>query len=198
MRIVAGRLGGRRLAAPRDELTRPTSEKVREALFSMLASQGAILGARVLDLYAGTGALGLEALSRGARSATFVEVRAKALAVLRENVRTLGVTHQATILARDAERARTSLGEGEFEVVFADPPYAALERERTRETLASVVGHALAPAGLFVCEHAGKTPPTFVGLALREARAWGGTGVAFFALDAALARPDVADSPALG
>src|SRR5580704_10651585 len=102
MRVIAGTLGGRRLRAPAGRATRPTSDRVREALFSML---GEIDGARVLDLFAGSGALGIEALSRGAAHAVFVERDAGAAAVLRENLRALGVGPEQAELRRADARA---------------------------------------------------------------------------------------------
>src|SRR5947209_1627120 len=99
MRVIAGELGGRRLRSPRGEATRPTSERVREAVFSMLGELG---GLRVLDLFAGSGALGIEALSRGAAAATFVERSPRALAALRANIDTLGLRDRARVLDGDA------------------------------------------------------------------------------------------------
>ena len=134
MRVIAGTLGGRRLRAPRGSATRPTSDRVREALFSLL---GEVSGARVLDLFAGTGALGIEALSRGARSAVFVERDARALRALRANLASLELggdraeVRQAQVPAalRSArERAET------YDLVFIDPPYSR----------ASDLGHGLA------------------------------------------------------
>jgi len=121
MRIVAGQWRGRRLAAPEGTETRPTGDRVRETLFSMLASRlGTFEGLRVADLYAGSGALGLEALSRGAASATFVENDPKALAAIRANIDALGAGERARVLARPAQ----SLPRGEaFDLLFADPPY---------------------------------------------------------------------------
>jgi 16S rRNA (guanine966-N2)-methyltransferase len=119
VRVVAGEFRGRRLAAPRGARTRPTADRVREALFSML---GDVSGARVLDLYAGSGALGIEALSRGAASAVFVERDARAAAVIERNLSSLGL--QQEVLRQDAVRflARST---GTFDLVFCDPPYDA-------------------------------------------------------------------------
>jgi 16S rRNA (guanine966-N2)-methyltransferase len=122
VRVVAGRFGGRRLAAPRGSRTRPTADRVREALFSML---GDVSGARVLDLYAGSGALGIEALSRGADSAVFVERDPRAAAAIERNLTSLGL--QQEVLRQDAVRflVRSS---GTFDLVFCDPPYDAASR----------------------------------------------------------------------
>ncbi len=117
MRVVAGEFKGRRLYAPRGESTRPTADRVREALFSML---GDVSGTRVLDLYAGSGALGIEALSRGADSAVFVESDGQALAALRRNLDAVGAA--ATVRRQDVLRF-LARPEGTFDLVFCDPPY---------------------------------------------------------------------------
>ena len=123
-RVVGGSWGGRRLVTPAGETTRPTSEKVRAALASSLYSTGGLVGARVLDLYAGSGALGLELVSRGASSAVFVERDRAALAALRENVAALGGTGGGglTVLPGDVAAVAGRLI-GPFDVVVADPPY---------------------------------------------------------------------------
>lgn len=120
-RIVGGLWGGRRVATPVGELTRPTSEKVRAALASSLFATGGLVGARVLDLYAGSGALGLELVSRGASSAVFVERDRAALAALRTNVDALGAAG-LTVVPGDV-RSGAAGGHGPFDVVVADPPY---------------------------------------------------------------------------
>ena len=126
MRVIAGTARGRRLTAPDGVVTRPTPERVREAVFNSLHSLGAVTGARMLDLYAGTGALGIEALSRGAAHAVFVENDRHALAALRSNLASTGTARRAAVLALDASAALDSFrrnGES-FDVALADPPYA--------------------------------------------------------------------------
>ncbi|MFI5609392.1 16S rRNA (guanine(966)-N(2))-methyltransferase RsmD [Amycolatopsis sp. NPDC051903] len=120
-RIVAGKAGGRRLKVP-PKGTRPTSERVREALFNALDVAGELEGVRVLDLYAGSGALGLEALSRGAADAWFVEADRKAADVLRGNVGALGLG--GTVRAAPVEAVVTAPAAAAFDLVLADPPYA--------------------------------------------------------------------------
>jgi 16S rRNA (guanine966-N2)-methyltransferase len=122
VRVVAGDFRGRRLAAPRGVRTRPTADRVREALFSML---GDVSGARVLDLYAGSGALGIEAMSRGAESAVFVERDPRAVAAIERNLESLGLEQE--VLRQDAVRflARAT---GTFDLVFCDPPYDSASR----------------------------------------------------------------------
>ena len=121
VRVVAGELRGRRIEAPRSDATRPTTDKVREAVFNALGSLDVVDGARVLDLFAGTGAMGIEALSRGALHCTFVESDREALSVLRTNLRTLGLEDRSTVVASDATRAASSIRD--IDLLIADPPY---------------------------------------------------------------------------
>lgn len=122
MRIISGTYGGRRLQAPKGDQARPTADRVREAWFSILG--GAVPGARVLDLFAGSGALGLEALSRGAASADFVERHRLSLAALRKNIETLDVGADTRVHPTDAIRFAQALLPNAYDVAFADPPYA--------------------------------------------------------------------------
>jgi 16S rRNA (guanine966-N2)-methyltransferase len=121
MRIVAGTYGGRTLRVPNDPRVRPTADRVREAWMSILTPE--LDGARVLDLFAGSGALGLEALSRGARAATFVELNPPSLEALRANIDALGVADRVTVHRGDALRFAEGIAFGSYEVAFADPPY---------------------------------------------------------------------------
>ncbi len=179
MRIIAGRFKGHALGAPRGLATRPTSDRVREALFSIL---GDVEDLPVLDLYAGSGALGLEALSRGAISATFVEEARAPLAALRSNVAELEVSERATVIASDARAAIRRLGResARFGIVFADPPYAD---GGTKETLdALLVSGIVLEGGWIVLEHAAKTAPPsgFARLELRFTRVYGDTALTFY------------------
>lgn len=135
MRVVAGRFKGRTLHAPKGASTRPTSDKVREALFAVL---GDVEGAHVLDLFAGSGALGIEALSRGARSVTFVDHDAKAVTATRRNLAEVGV--EALVQRRDALAFLRSAA-GRFDLVFIDPPYSSAPRlgERLTQLLPAVL-----------------------------------------------------------
>jgi 16S rRNA (guanine966-N2)-methyltransferase len=121
LRIVAGQFRGRRLVVPKDPRVRPTADRVREAWMSILG--GSLEGARVLDLYAGSGALGLEALSRGAESATFVELNPPSLEALRANLAALDVEDLVTVHRGDAYRFAEKLHPDAFDLAFADPPY---------------------------------------------------------------------------
>ncbi|HUP98908.1 MAG TPA: 16S rRNA (guanine(966)-N(2))-methyltransferase RsmD [Aeromicrobium sp.] len=166
-RVIAGEWGGRRLAAPKGSGTRPTSDRVREALFSSLESElGGFDGLRVFDLFAGSGALGLEALSRGAAHADFVEADRKAADVIRRNIAALGVpTARARIHATSVERFVGELTAG-FDLAFLDPPY-----RMPSDTLAAVV-EALPEGGLIVVERSSREPFAWPGTrsGLRERR----------------------------
>ncbi len=128
MRIVGGKLAGRDLASPNDFRVRPTAERVRASMLDMLADE--VRDARVLDLFAGTGALGLEAISRGARSADFVETRPASLHALRANVVALGLRDRTRIFKRDALPFAATLPAGAYEVAFVDPPYGSRMLDR--------------------------------------------------------------------
>jgi len=184
MRIVGGDDRGRRLRAPRGRRTRPTAERVREALFDIL---GPIpRETRVLDLYAGTGAIGLEALSRGAGRAVFVEKDRQALRVLRQNLAALAASRAAArVVAGDVVAVLGSLAgeEAPFDLVFLDPPYAAAVIPRTLAGL--VAGGLLAPRARVVVQHFAKVRVA-VPAGLREARAprrFGETTLTFLGAD---------------
>ncbi len=126
MRIVGGKFKGHGLQGPKGQATRPTSDRVREAIFNILAhgvADFSIEGSRVLDLFAGTGAMGLEALSRGARFCQFVDDSAEARGIIRRNADALGVIGQCKIWRRDATRLGPAAPQPGFDLVFADPPY---------------------------------------------------------------------------
>jgi 16S rRNA (guanine966-N2)-methyltransferase len=157
MRVVGGSLRGRTLAAPRSQAIRPTADRLREALFNILvhAYDDPIGGARVLDLFAGTGALGIEALSRGAAFTLFVDDGAEARALLRENVATLGLGGTTRIFRRDATKLGPAHPIAPFSLVFLDPPYGKSLAERA---LASAhAGGWLTPDALIVVEEAKKS-----------------------------------------
>ncbi len=174
MRVIAGTLGGRRLKAPRGRGTRPTSDRVREALFSML---GDIDGARALDLFAGTGALGIEALSRGAARAVFVERDARAAAVLRENLGALGLTAERAELRRaDALAALRTAAERDelYDLVLIDPPYG--DAVRLGQKLPALLAPVLAPGGRVVAE-SDRRAPLGLELPIATERRYGDTSI---------------------
>jgi len=154
MRIVGGRLGGRTLAGPKSQAIRPTSDRLRESLFNILAHGHGdpVTGARVLDLFAGTGALGLEAMSRGARFALFIDDGAEARALLRQNVEALGLGGVTRIFRRDATKLGAAHPVEPFSLAFLDPPYRRGLAERALGSLAA--GGWLTPDALVVVEEA--------------------------------------------
>jgi 16S rRNA (guanine966-N2)-methyltransferase len=154
MRIVGGRLGGRTLAAPKSQNVRPTSDRLRESLFNILAHGygDPITGTRVLDLFAGTGALGLEAMSRGAAVALLIDDGAEARALIRQNVEALGLGGVTRVFRRDATRLGAVHPNEPFGLVFLDPPYRKGLAERALASLRD--GGWLAPDALVVVEEA--------------------------------------------
>lgn len=159
-RIVAGAAGGRKLQVP-PRGTRPTSDRVREALFSSLEAWVDLDGATVLDLYAGTGALGFEALSRGAARATFVESDKRASEVLKANARTVALPG-ATVLNRTSEAVVAVEAADPCDVIFADPPYAVTDRQLGRVLEALVTNGWTKPGSLIIVERDARSPePTW-------------------------------------
>ena len=136
MRVVAGELRGRKIEAPEGKTTRPTTDKAREATFNALGSLGVVVGARVVDAFAGSGALGIEALSRGAAHCTFIERDREALAVLQRNIYSLGLKDRATIVRGDAMSQLA--GVRDVTLVLADPPY---EFAKWAELLSHTTAH---------------------------------------------------------
>jgi 16S rRNA (guanine(966)-N(2))-methyltransferase RsmD len=154
VRVIAGRYGGRRLKAPPGDATRPTSDRVREALFSILGDR--VPGARVLDLFAGSGALGLEALSRGAASVTFVDSAPGALAALRANLAALGA--EGEVVRADGLRwlRAASAAARQYDLVFLDPPYR--RAQGLGAGLSDLLPAVLAPGALVVVESDRRAP----------------------------------------
>lgn len=181
MRIIAGRFRGAHLAAPKDQVTRPTGDRVRQAIFNILEHGAAgidLEDIRVLDLFAGTGALGLEALSRGARFCLFVEESAEARGLIRRNIEALHLTGAAKVWRRDATRLGPAGTLETFDLVFADPPYGkglgelALAAART--------GGWIKPGGLVVLEERANTDvPLPEGFEEIDRRSWGDTQAVF-------------------
>jgi 16S rRNA (guanine966-N2)-methyltransferase len=189
MRIVAGRLGGLRLVAPKGQATRPTGDRVKEALFAILGPmvrEGD--SGRVLDLYAGSGALGLEALSRGATHVVFVEEARTALEALRANVAHVKADSSTTVVPKSVERALTALEafataeSGRFSLIVADPPYADVRDGKAVRAIQTVIDRGLlATGGRLVLELASvDSVPAFAGLGSPDTRRYGDTSLAFY------------------
>ncbi len=178
MRVIAGSLRSRAIKAPKGNATRPTSDRVREALFAVL---GDVVDARVLDLYAGSGALAIEALSRGAASAVCVDDDRHALGVLRENAKSLGLEGRMHILPRRVQDCGALLEKsGPFHLVFADPPYAHVTSGALLAALSPIVQRPtlFTEDALFVIEHASRDElQAIAGLDVDETRRWGDTAV---------------------
>lgn len=164
-RIIAGAAGGRSLRTPPGEGTRPTSDRVREALFSRLEHLEVLAGSQVLDLYAGSGALGLEALSRGAAQVVLVESNQRAAAVIAANIETVGrglAAGRAQVRAEKVERLLRTAAIGRFDLVLIDPPYALTEPDLTEVLRALADGGWLASQALVIIERSGRSPePTW-------------------------------------
>ena len=155
-RIVAGSVGGRRLAVPPGDRTRPTSDRAREALFGTLSALLDLAGARVLDLFAGSGAVGLEAVSRGAAAALLVDSDARAAAVARDNARALGLADRVTVLRDRVERVLAG-DPGPYDLVFADPPYALADPDLA-VLLRRLTEGWLAPGAVLAVERSSRGP----------------------------------------
>jgi 16S rRNA (guanine966-N2)-methyltransferase len=186
MRIVGGRFGGRPLAAPKSQNVRPTSDRLREAIFNILAHRygDPVAGARVLDLFAGTGALGLEAMSRGAAFALFVDDGAEARALIRQNVEAFGLGGVTRIFRRDAARLGPAHPNAPFGLAFLDPPYRKGLAEAALASLRD--GGWLSPEALVIVEEAadaGFATPN--GYAEIERRRYDDTEFTFLRADAA-------------
>ena len=164
MRVIAGTLKGRRLDAPSWKGLRPTADKLRETLFNVLAT--GIEGASVLDGYAGTGAVGIEALSRGAASVTFVEEDARAVRLIEANLGRCGVSDRYAIIRARFADAAAQLSGRRFDVVFLDPPYA----EPAIATALEAGSRLLAAAGILILEHARRDPAPAIAGVLTKTR----------------------------
>ncbi|MFQ5570279.1 MAG: 16S rRNA (guanine(966)-N(2))-methyltransferase RsmD [Rhodothermales bacterium] len=183
MRIIAGRLRRRALQAPKGHLTRPTTDRTRESIFNLVESRVPLDEADVLDLFAGTGALGLEAVSRGAEAVTFVEQNSRVLKCARRNAEDLGVDDMCEFLRADAVAYLQHYGGPPYDLIFADPPYSLDAIARLPDLAAA----HLKPGGLFVLEH--DTHTVFAEHPLLDtSRPYGRTVVSVF-------RPALKDDP---
>ncbi|HET8724351.1 MAG TPA: 16S rRNA (guanine(966)-N(2))-methyltransferase RsmD [Anaeromyxobacteraceae bacterium] len=175
MRIVAGTARGRRLVAPDGDDTRPTSDKVRAAVFNLLGQF--FDGGRVLDLYAGTGALALEALSRGCAEATCVDSSPRAAAAIARNAAACGLADRVTVVRRAVPDALRGLSPDSVDLAFVDPPYATGPGEAL-----GLLDRVVRPGGMVVAEHDRRAPPPdrAGALALVDRRAYGDTGISIY------------------
>ncbi|PTY04015.1 16S rRNA (guanine(966)-N(2))-methyltransferase RsmD [Verrucomicrobia bacterium LW23] len=176
MRVISGSAGGLRLASPKGVELRPTQDRIRQVIFSSLASR--VPGCRVLDLFAGTGSLGIEALSRGAASALFVEKEARSVKTIQANLATCRLF--GTVVQADAlswlERPNTDT----FDLIFADPPYEKVKGELSETYLPAKVARFLAEDGLFIWEHyRGQIPAKMEGWEVTRHQVYGETGLTF-------------------
>jgi 16S rRNA (guanine966-N2)-methyltransferase len=190
LRIVSGRYGGRRIQTPRGQATRPTAEKVRAALFNSLEHAMNLQGARVVDLYAGSGALGIEALSRGAAHATFVESDARTAALLRDNLATLEIAPEVGSVAVQKAHAwlRHAPTDPLTHLVLLDPPYAAGEYNAILPALAMWPG--LADGAILAVESAARDAlPPPPGLEALRSKRYGDTQLDFFVKASGQAQP---------
>jgi 16S rRNA (guanine966-N2)-methyltransferase len=171
VRIIAGSRKGARIFAPKGSDTRPTGDRVREAAFNLI---GPVDGASVLDLFAGSGAMGLEALSRGAASAVCVESDREACRAIERNLAKLGLAG-ATVLCRDALQMLAT-GTRTYDLILCDPPYGFAGHAR----LGPYLARALAPDGLLVWESGAKEQPEIEGLSVRTSRTYGSARLTLF------------------
>ncbi|MHB9096120.1 MAG: 16S rRNA (guanine(966)-N(2))-methyltransferase RsmD [Eubacteriales bacterium] len=150
LRVITGRARGRKLKAPKGMETRPTSDRIKESLFNIIGDR--IIDAIFLDLYAGTGAIGIEAISRGAGKSVFVESNLRTIKIIKENLELTGLAEQAEVLCRDVSSAIRMLSKGErkFSIIFLDPPYL---KDLVQQTLLKLdENHIIAPGGVIITE----------------------------------------------
>lgn len=183
MRVIAGTAGGLKLTTPVGITTRPTTDRVKEALFSILDSADAVCGAQVLDLFAGSGALGIEALSRGADHVTLIDKSRPALEALRKNLLHTKLTNRTTVIGLDAWQALDQLvrQQARFDLILIDPPYNQGLQVKALERIAPL----LTPTSLVVAEAATRESlPQRVGSCrLTDRRVYGDTALAFYVLE---------------
>ncbi len=178
MRIIAGKFGGRTLKSPDKNSTHPMSERVRASLFNILGEK--ISGAKVLDAFAGTGSLGLEALSRGAECATLIEKDRKAQEIIASNIELLGVEDSSKLIKTGVSNWHATTPETtKYDIIFADPPYHDMQLS----TVSKLVKH-LQPSGLVVLSHPGRgLVPSVQGVVVVDNRSYGDAALAFYHLE---------------
>jgi len=178
IRIISGAFGGRKIEAPDNDRTHPMSERIRNALFNSIGDE--IEGANVLDAFAGTGAVGLEALSRGAKTALFVEKDRIAQKILAKNITGLGVEERATIIRTTVHNWLETADVPRFNLIFADPPY-----HDPQFSTVTKLFDLLLPNGLMVLSHPGRgEAPTKLGIVVVDNRSYGNASLTFYRRDA--------------
>jgi 16S rRNA (guanine966-N2)-methyltransferase len=176
MRIIGGTYRGKKLLSPQDDQTRPTSDRVRENIFNILSHRFSFTNKRVLDLFSGTGALGIESLSRGASHATFVENHKPMVKILKENLAAFST--QTSLIQEDVLSTLNQKSATPFDVIFMDPPYGTVSFEDILEKI--LKNNWLSPLGIVVIEAEKKTIlPEVSGFEIKETRMYGGTAVGF-------------------
>ncbi|MEP6710372.1 MAG: 16S rRNA (guanine(966)-N(2))-methyltransferase RsmD [Candidatus Saccharibacteria bacterium] len=174
VRLISGAFGGRKIEAPDNTRTHPMSERIRNALFNSISDE--IKYAKVLDAFAGTGAIGLEALSRGANSATFVEKDSIAQKILGKNITLLGLEDRSTIIRTTVNNWVSGNGSAKFDIIFADPPY----HDPQFSTVAKLFA-LLKPHGLMVLSHPGRSEtPNQTGVVVVDNRSYGNAELTFY------------------
>ena len=181
LRIISGVFGGRWISADVGRATHPMGDRVRSAMFSMLESRGVLADAEILDAFAGTGAIGLEAISRGAKSATFREKDRRAANIIDENITTLGVTSQAKVIRTGVSSWTETNTDGKYDIIFVDPPYHDMQFS----TVSRLFYH-LKKNGVMVLSHIGSSevlkPES--NIVVVDNRSYGDAALAFYRLDA--------------
>lgn len=174
VRIISGKFGGRTIQSPEGKLTHPMSDRVRGSLFNIIGEE--IIGADVLDIFAGTGSLGIESISRGAKSATFIERDRLAIKILQENIELLGIDDKTTTVRIGASTWIDKNQGNIYDVIFADPPYNNLQLSTVRR-----LGGLLKPNGLMVLSYpgTGEVPPVD-GIVVVDNRSYGTASLAFY------------------
>lgn len=184
MRVISGSVGGLKLSAPKGMTTRPTTDRVKEALFSILEHAGFLEGSKVLDLFAGSGALGIEAISRGAASCIFVENNRSALQTIRVNLSRTGLEDKANIISMDVLKAIEKIAQKEnrFKLALLDPPYDSGVQVNTIKYLAT---YLMEPDGMIVLEVSSRSvvPQSIAGYTRINRRVYGDTALEFFTLE---------------
>ena len=178
LRIISGVFGGRWISADVGRATHPMGDRVRSAMFSMLESRGVLADAEIMDAFAGTGAIGLEAISRGAKSATFLEKDRRAANIIDENITTLGVTSQAKVIRTGVSSWTETNTDGKYDIIFVDPPYHDMQFS----TVQKLVGY-LRENGLMILSYPGREyVPDLNGVVVVDNRIYGEAALALFHL----------------